>query len=128
VCCSVLQCVAVRCCVLQCVAVCCSVLQCVAVCLTHDKFEARHTHVTHTHTNTHTGKPAIQAHTHTSHARHTYVKANVTYIIRVSNEMFVLQHITTHCNILQRTATYCTSHTLHTRVTSKSKEHPACVG
>jgi len=32
VCCSVLQCVAVRCIVLQCVAVCCSVLQCVAVC------------------------------------------------------------------------------------------------
>ena len=37
VCCSVLQCVAVRCSVLQCVAVCCSVLQCsvlqcVAVC------------------------------------------------------------------------------------------------
>jgi len=32
VCCSVLQCVAVRCSVLQCDAVCCSVLQCVAVC------------------------------------------------------------------------------------------------
>jgi len=32
VCCSVLQCVAVRCSVLQCVAVRCSVLQCVAVC------------------------------------------------------------------------------------------------
>jgi len=31
VCCSALQCVAVRCSVLQCVAVCCSVLQCVAV-------------------------------------------------------------------------------------------------
>jgi len=31
VCCSVLQCVAVRCSVLQCVAVCCSVLQCVTV-------------------------------------------------------------------------------------------------
>jgi len=30
--CSALQCVAVRCSVLQCVAVCCSVLQCVAVC------------------------------------------------------------------------------------------------
>ena len=32
VCCSVLQCVAMRCSVLQCAAVCCSVLQCVAVC------------------------------------------------------------------------------------------------
>jgi len=31
VCCSVLQCVAVRCSALQCVAVCCSVLQCVEV-------------------------------------------------------------------------------------------------
>jgi len=31
VCCSALQCVAVRCSVLQCAAVCCSVLQCVAV-------------------------------------------------------------------------------------------------
>jgi len=31
-CCSALQCVAVRCSVLQCVAVCCSALQCVAVC------------------------------------------------------------------------------------------------
>ena len=31
-CCSVLQCAAVRCSVLQCVAVCCSVLQRVAVC------------------------------------------------------------------------------------------------
>jgi len=30
VCCSVLQCAAVRCSVLQCVTVCCSVLQCVA--------------------------------------------------------------------------------------------------
>jgi len=32
VCCSVLQCVAVRCSALQCVAMCCSVLRCVAVC------------------------------------------------------------------------------------------------
>ena len=32
VCCSVLQCVAVRCSALQCVALCCSVLQYLAVC------------------------------------------------------------------------------------------------
>ena len=32
VCCSVLQCDAVRCSVMQCVPACCSVLQCVAVC------------------------------------------------------------------------------------------------
>ena len=137
VCCSELQCVAVSCCVvyfckismLQCVAVCCSALLCVAVCcsvFTHTKCEARHTHVTHTHTHTHTGEPVIQAHIHTSHARHTHVKANVTYILRVSNEVFVLQH-TTHCNTLQRTATHCTSHTLHTRVTSKCNVHHSCV-
>jgi len=43
-CCSVLQCVAVRCSVLQCVAMRCSVLQCAAACCSNTRVAARCRH------------------------------------------------------------------------------------
>ena len=90
-CCSVLQCVAVRCSALLCVAVCCSVLQRVAVCCSGHIIDTCHTYKPNSYCHI---PPMCGSSSHTC----------------VTRRLVTRQHTATHCKTLQHTATHCNTH------------------
>jgi len=132
VCCSVLQCVALRCFALLCVAVCCSVLQCVAVCCSVLQCVAVCCSVSQpdvlTHKNPHQQKNSARfslihestalsyfqfylsfKNSNFAHVRQQffYVSLTKTCDLEICECRAIhLQHTATHCNTLQHAASH----------------------
>jgi len=150
VCCSVLQCVAVCCSVLQCVAVCCSVLQYGAVCWSVLQYGAVCCSVSLSHLPTATSVlftslqhvaicSNILQHiaTHFNGLQLTTTCCNTWYHVATRSNtqqpqcsathcnMYMLQHIAAHCNILQHAATHCDTlqHTAVSTVLCNTLQH-----